>query len=49
MIFYVVVAVVSLSLFFLSLVRVPPYQGATDPEAEGPTVTEVPTAVMNDE
>ena len=49
MIFYVVVAVVSVSLFFLSLARVPPYPGAIDPEVEGPTAAGVPTAVMNDE
>lgn len=49
MIFYVVVAVVSLSLFFLFLVRIPPYPGAIDPEVEGPTIVEMPTAVMSDE
>ena len=49
MIFYVVVAVVSLSLFFLFLVRIPPYPGAIDSEVEGPTVIEVPTAVVSDE
>ncbi len=45
-IFYICVAVVLLSLFFLFLVRIPPYRGA---EVEGPTVVDVPTTVMNDE
>jgi len=48
-IFYLIVAVVLLSLFFLSLVRVPPHPDAIDAEVEGPTVVDVPTIVMNDE
>jgi ATP/ADP translocase len=46
-IFYVCVAIVFLSLFFLFLVRIPPYQGVID--VEGPAVVDVPTTVMNDE
>jgi hypothetical protein len=48
-IFYVCVAIVLLSLFFLFLVRIPPYRGAIDAEVEGPPVVDVPTIVMNDE
>jgi len=48
-IFYVCVAIVLLSLFFLFLVRIPPYRGVIDAEVEGPAVIDVPTIVMNDE
>jgi len=48
-IFYVVVAVALLSLFFLLFVRIPPYPGTIDTEAEGPIVVVEPTAVTNDE
>jgi len=48
-IFYVCAAIVLLSLFFLSLVRIPPHQGVMDAEVEGAGVADVPTIVMNDE
>ena len=48
-IFFVCVAVVLLSLFFLFLVRIPPYRGVIDTDTEGPAVVDVPTTVMNDE
>jgi hypothetical protein len=48
-IFYVCVALVLLSLFFLFLVRIPPYRGIIDAEVRGPSVVDVPTIVMNDE
>jgi hypothetical protein len=48
-IFYVCVAIVLLSLFFLFLVRIPPYQGVIDADVEGPAVVDVPTIVTNDE
>jgi hypothetical protein len=48
-IFYVCVAIVLLSLFFLFLVRIPPYRGVIGTEVEGSAVVDVPTIVMNDE
>lgn len=48
-IFYVCAAVVLLSLFFLSLVQIPPYGRVIDAEAEGSAVVDVPTIVMDDE
>jgi hypothetical protein len=42
-IFYVCAAVVLLSLFFLFLVRIPPYRGVVDVEVERPGVVDVPT------
>jgi len=48
-IFYVCVVIVLLSLFFLFLVRIPPYRGVIGVEEEGPAVVDVPSIVMNDE
>jgi hypothetical protein len=48
-IFYVCVAIVLLSLFFLSLVRIPPYREVMDADVEGPAVVDVLTIVMSDE
>ena len=48
-IFYVCAALVLLSLFFLFLVRIPPYRGIIDAEVGGPSVVDVPTIVMDDE
>ena len=48
-IFYVCVAIVSVSFFFLLLVRIPPHGGVIDTEVEGSAVVDVPTIVMNDE
>jgi len=43
------VAIALLSLFFLLLVRIPPYQGVINVDVEGPAVVDEPTIVMNDE
>jgi hypothetical protein len=48
-IFHVCVAIALLSLFFLFLVRIPPYRGVIDTEVEGAAVIDVPTIVTNDE
>jgi len=47
--FYVLMVVVSVSLFFLFLVRIPPDPEAVDASMEAPAVIDVPTIVLNDE
>jgi hypothetical protein len=48
-IFYVCVAIALFSLFFLFLVRIPPYREVIETEVEGSAVVGVPTIVMNDD
>lgn len=48
-IFYVVIAAVLLSLFFLCLVQIPPDRDVIDAESEVPADTDVPAIPMDRE
>lgn len=48
-IFYVLSAVVLLSLLFLFLVQIPPDRGGLDADAEAPADADVPAVVMDSE
>ncbi len=48
-IFYVIIAVVLLSLFFLFLIQIPPDRDVVDAESEAPADADVPAILMDSE